>query len=426
MKFPNFISPKNNFQKGVWWNFLTFVTLGASGVALNVLILIFYGTEILGAFNQVYAVYILASQFAVFGLYSSVLKHISQYSEDKATRDGIFTSALILGAGTAGAVSAIYYFLIPFISHVLKSENVGIGLSFTVIGLWLFAMNKIMLSSLNGKSLMKEFALFSAFRYIMLPVSLAAFIFLGFPGYFAPFIFTSTEFLLFVGLSFFSLRFFSFAPLKECSKWLRRHLVFGAKSFFGGTVVEINSRVDVLMLGIFLSDQTVGIYSLAAMFAEGLEQIPAIFRVNFNPLLTKLVVQNKLKELVLIVGSFLRKWTVMALVVGAVSVLAFPLVVMIVSGEEGLPGAWLVFAILTAGITARSGYSVFWELPSQSGYPGFQTLLVSSVAITNVILNYSLILFLGMYGAAIATAISFILSIFYLKIIVKKTLGVMI
>ena len=199
---------------------------------------------------------------------------------------------------------------------------------------------------------------------------------------------------------------------------------FGSKSLPGGTATEMNSRIDVLMLGIFCSDKIVGVYSLAAMLAEGFDQIPSIFRVNYNPLLTKFVVQKRLGEIRSLIRGFLMKWIPFALIIGFLAILVFPLLVKIIASGPEFSQAWVIFAILMIGIIIRSGYSVFWELPVQSGYPGYQTILIGVVALSNILLNYVFIQWWGIYGAAIATTISFVLSVFYLKLVVRKLLDI--
>ncbi len=414
------IEDGRKFKRDVLWNILSFGAMGVSGIALNVLILAKYGPSILGAFNQVYAVYIFISQIAVFGLFASVLKYISQHSENSKTCNEIFTSALVLGVIIASAATLLFYGISPWVGKVMDSQAVAKGLVFAAVGLWFFSLNKIFLSFLNGKRQMKAFALFSIFRFVMMPVSLVFLILFKTPGYATPLVFTITEILLLIGLFLYSIRLFSFAPLKECRRWFAVHLPFGAKSLIGGGISEINTRIDVLMLGAFLSDKIVGIYSFAAMLAEGLDQIPSIFRVNYNPLLTKFIVSHKLQEIKEAMRSFLKKWMPAAFLIGAMAVLLYPVVVKMISNDSELMIGRIVFAILVAGVIIKSGYAVFWELPVQSGHPGYQTILIAAVALSNVVMNSIMIPIWGMNGAAIATALSFILGVLYLKIIVRK------
>jgi len=423
-RIKNILFPKTKFHSDILWNGLSLVIMGISGIVLNILILIKYNVEILGAFNQVYAIYILISQLAVWGLYSSVLKHTSQHSDNESVCNQILTSSLILGVGITSIVTFLYYLIIPIFGYLLESINVELGLTFALLGLWCFSINKILLSFINGKRLMKAFSLFNSFRYLMLPLSLIVLILLNLPGYAVPLIFSLTEFILLIILLIFVLHFFSFASISECKKWFKIHLPFGVKSLLGGSIVEINSRVDILMLGFFLSDKVVGIYSFAAMLAEGFDQIPSIFRVNYNPLLTKLAIQRRLADLSLMIKIFIRKWLPFSLAFSFLIILGFPFVVRMFFSEMDLFKSWIVFAILIIGISLRSGYSVFWELPAQSGHPGYQTILISLVAVSNVVLNYFFILQWGIYGAAIATSFSFILGIFYLKLVINKILNI--
>jgi len=415
------IFPKNQFQKGVWWNFFSFIVLGIGGVLLNFLILFFWGPDVLGSFNQVYAVFILSSQFAVFGLYSPVLKFISQHSDNQKNCNEIISSALFLAFIITTAVSLIFYYLAPLIGRLMDSENVARGLLYAAPGLWLFSINKILLSFLNGKRQMKPFAIFYIMRYCLLPLSLAGLAIFHLPGYAVPVIFSVTEFIVCIPLLAYSSKFFSFTSPRACWSWFQVHLPFGAKSILSGGVTEINSRIDILMLGAFFSDKIVGIYSFAAMLAEGLDQIPVIFRVNYNPVLAKNIAEQKFSEIKVMVKGFLKKWMMAAVLVGILAISAYPLAVKIMSKSPELMAGWVVFAILVAGIVIKSGYSVFWDIPVQSGFPGHQAALIVAVSLSNVIMNSIMIPIWGMSGAAIATSLSFVLGIFYLKAIVKKT-----
>ena len=48
---------------------------------------------------------------------------------------------------------------------------------------------------------------------------------------------------------------------------------------------ELNSRIDVLSIGYFLSDSMVGIYSYAAILSEGIAQISMVMRRNIDPII---------------------------------------------------------------------------------------------------------------------------------------------
>ena len=79
------------------------------------------------------------------------------------------------------------------------------------------------------------------------------------------------------------LKFWSFK--KDFFYWIKKHFLFGIKSTFNGVLVEINSRVDILMIGIFLADNDVGIYSISALFAEGFLEIFIVIQKHINQIL---------------------------------------------------------------------------------------------------------------------------------------------
>ena len=58
----------------------------------------------------------------------------------------------------------------------------------------------------------------------------------------------------------------------------------------------------MLVLGFFTTDATVGIYSIASIFAEGMYQLLLILRINYDPLLARLIAERKADELRALIG----------------------------------------------------------------------------------------------------------------------------
>ena len=69
---------------------------------------------------------------------------------------------------------------------------------------------------------------------------------------------------------------------------LYKHLSFGSRALFSGIFLEINSRVDILVLAYFLDDSSVGIYSCFAVIGEGIYNLFVVIKNNFSPKLVKL------------------------------------------------------------------------------------------------------------------------------------------
>ena len=63
------------------WNYAAFAVMAVTGVILNFFIAARLGIEVLGVFNQIYAIYIIVAQFAVFGVHDSAQKHNAEFMD---------------------------------------------------------------------------------------------------------------------------------------------------------------------------------------------------------------------------------------------------------------------------------------------------------------------------------------------------------
>ena len=198
---------------------------------------------------------------------------------------------------------------------------------------------------------------------------------------------------------------------------------FGSKAVIGNALADINTRVDVLILGIFTTDKIVGIYSFAAMLWDGFNQLAIVVRTNVNPIITRYRFYKKPHEFKEVINKGKKLAYKFLIPIGIVAILFYPLILFgfrFKAEFAELFHGWAVFAILISGSMISAGYLPFQMILNQIGHPGHQTLFLFFFFITNVILNIIMIPILGMYGAAVATALSFISQIFYLKVLELK------
>lgn len=412
------------FQTDVLWNVGSLFILGISGIAMNILIGRFYNADVLGIFNQVYAVYILSSQLAAGSVHISIQKYLSQYLHDKKKHGQIISSGLVIIFILGIIVAAIVYLTRNYLGLFLKSPEVSLGLIYIIPGLIFFALNKGLMAILNGLRLMKIFAITQALRYILMVLFLGLAIILHFDGTKLSFIFSGTEICLFLILSVISFKLFHFVLPNAWGSWTRRHIIFGYKSLLGSILVDVNTRVDVLILGYFASDRVVGIYSFAAILAEGFIQLLVVLRLNINPILARLFATKKiaiLKETIKRGVKLTYLWTT---VLGGLAIIIYPFMInLLVPGKDFL-SSWPIFIILMLGIIASSGYTPFQMLLAQAGFPGYYTNLILIIFTSNVVFNILLVPSLGMYGSALGTGISFLISVLGLKFLTKKALRI--
>jgi len=411
------------FKIDVFWNVVSLGFLAISGLLINILIARYYGAAALGMFNEIYAVYIVASQFAASGIHLSVQKYVPHHEARSREVDQIISSALILVLGFSLVVSIIVYFSRFIFSGLFKSPDISQGIAFIAFGLVGFALNKTLFGALNGFRAMKPFAFFLSLRYFFILIFIIGAIFYGAERAYLPLAFTFAEGSIFIILLLYSFRFYRFVWPSKWGDWPKRHLIFGYHSFLGNVLVDVNTRVDVIILGLLTSQATVGIYSFAAMIAEGFAQLFYTLKNNVNPIISRLSAQKKIAQLEEFIKSGIRLTYLYFGLIAVAGIALYPLVLKFM-GKENFSESWPVFAILIVGMALSAGYQPFQMLLNQSGFPKLYSLLVLIVFMANVFLNFLLIPIFGIYGSALATALVFIFSIFILKIMAERALKI--
>lgn len=404
----------------------SFAVMGIAGIALNIVIARFYSVDVLGSFNQVFAFYIVVSQFCVFGIQYSVLRYVPTESQNVLAGQlkSLVSSAILLSLLYGVIVCLFFYLVAGHIANLLNSELVRIGLLCVIPGTMLFGVNKVCLNVINGLQYMILFSVLQSLRYFMIMALLVVFILFEVRGEYLPLILTMTEVVVVIVCLFFLATKVGFTVGREFRKWLRLHFLFGAKSFLNGAVSELNTRVDILMLGVFLQDSYVGLYSMASMLAEGFMQLSVVLKNTMNPIIARFAATGEmtaLKEFIRLCGF--RFFMVMG-VVGIVAIPVYPFLVNVLTGSDQYLGSWPIFSVLIFTTVLVSFYMPLDLIMSQTGFPGIQTAVKATVLLVNIGSNWLLIPVFGLLGGAMGTGLSLICYALLTKIAAKRFLGI--
>ena len=257
---------------------------------------------------------------------------------------------------------------------------------------------------------MKTFALFQGARAILLFLCLVGMIVLHTSGLLLPLCFSVTEAMLHIGLLIVvgaRVRHTQ-VTIADLLQWIKRHVSFGVKGCLGGIAYEVHTRVDLLMIGFFMSDRAVGIYSIASMLAEGLQQIPFILRQNIDPTLGTQLSSKDHQGMQRIMRD---ARPVFYGVFGGIVVVTIGL--FYAGATLFLPASYAVqcgnvFLAIALGVLFSIGFRPFHGIFNQSGHPGRYSLFLLTLISVNIALNFLLIPILGIMGAATATLIAFL------------------
>lgn len=276
---------------------------------------------------------------------------------------------------------------------------------------------------LNGQRRMASFAIGQSIRALSILLVCIIIIFWKGPSYKFGFSFTCAELiLLFFLLLFVKPIGFHIVKIVDIHRWMKKHFWFGSKALVHGFLSEAFIRVDIIMLGIFVSDKTVGIYSFAAMFLEGAYQVSIVIRTITNPILVRLLLLHDKKSIV----SFARRTALLSFsatfATSAAIVLIYPYLKLFIP-QEMIDSSYGVLLVLLAGLLVYSICVPFDYIFLQSGKPGLQSIYMMVITLTNATINFILIPFWGIYGACFATAFSFVFSSVFLNILSSRVLG---
>jgi O-antigen/teichoic acid export membrane protein len=176
------------------------------------------------------------------------------------------------------------------------------------------------------------------------------------------------------------------------------------------------------MLGVFLADGPVGVYSFAALVAEGVFQLLVVLQNNYNPLLAQHLAAGRIAELEQLIAKGKRITYLLMFGVGAATVAVFPVFLWVLDRAEFAAG-WLPLALLVGGIVAIAGYMPFLQVLLMANKPAWHTRLMFSVVLLNAYFNALLIPCFGLSGAAAATAIAMLGSVLMLRVLARREVG---
>jgi len=414
---------RNKLTRDITWSMGSFFILAVSGIVINIVVAAFRDAAALGVFNLAYAVYIVASQLAVWGIHYSVLRHAAYYQDDADQRGVMFFSAVAVALLLGALAASILYGAAPWLGSVFQSKSAGAAIGFSAFGLALFPLNKVLLAYLNGLREMKMFSILQAVRYltVMLNVSVVAASSAAIA--YTTFSFLVAEIVTALGAIWVIQRHALVGRLRLSYAWIKTHFTFGSKGLAAGMFAEFNSRIDVLLIGYFLTERATGIYSFAAMLVDGLYHVIAMVRINFNPVLVSAVKESRWSD-----AQDLMRQTRRFILPGVVAlslciVLCYWALSTFVLPEKGLMEGIAALLILLIGVSLTCVWIPFDNLMVASGHPGYQAMQQMGAVTVNILVAVLLLPIVGMGGAAFGTAMSYICNIGLLVFFTRRRLG---
>jgi O-antigen/teichoic acid export membrane protein len=270
---------------------------------------------------------------------------------------------------------------------------------------------------------MRAFAVYQSLRYLAMPAGVWLCSAAGLPGSRVTLLFALAEGLLLAILVFEFLATVG-GPRRGALGESAAHLRFGVRGLLAGVILELNTRLDVIMLGRFLpEDASVGIYSLAVAVAEGVFQVLTVLQNNYNPLLAQALIGDR-AGLPDLVQRGRKQGFLLLAGLGIVAALGYPLGADLLMGDPAYRAGWLPFGLLIAGTVSAAAWLPFGQILLMGNRPGLHSAYMLSILAVNALGNALLIPRLGLAGAALGTALSLTWSAQALRWLARRALGV--
>lgn len=413
---------QTDFTKGLMWNYISIIFLAAGGIVFSFLIGFYYDAETLGSFNLTYAYYIVFSQVGVWGSHMAVTKYVSEYAGDKKKVNMILSSALLVVGLISIGLGSLAWGICNFGIRELIAESLQASMNAVILAVLFFSMNKVVLGYLNGLSRMKEYAIFQSMRNILIAFWIIIFAIFKVPGYKISFCFAYAEiiiFLLEIPLIMIKEKF----SICFSTEWMKKILAFGTRIMPANIVLELSTKVDILCLSwVLRKEEIIGIYSFAALFAEGFYQLFVVIRRSINPLITQNYIKGSLPSYYKKITERIRRVGYLSGIVCLVLLMTGYRILCFFIGDASYYAGTFSLLIIASAIVFNMKSIIFGNILSQTGNPTAESINNILTVASNFALNILFIFQFGMIGAAIATGISYFVFSINQRLIVDRKL----
>ena len=402
---------ENKVTINIIWLFFDRLFRLSVGFIVSIFVTRYLGLEDFGKWNYVIAIIGLLSIISTLGLEQIIVKELlnKRYSEY------ILLGSMFFLRITGAIICLILLIIIHFI---FKKDVIFLYISL-ILGFNLISQSIEVIDCRNQSNLQsKKTVIIKNYSFAIISIIKCFFIFFKF------------NLLMFVSLTliesiFVAIGFIYNYGLDNLKKWKIDFnlIIFLLKEswplIFSSIIIILYMRIDQIMIGEYLGNKNLGLYSISTKFTEIWYFIPSIFVTSFFPKLNHNYLNNKF----LYYKNLLKLFKFLFKISFIISIIFFLFSNNII---EFLYGFEFLEASKALKISIFTGIFVFWGVAAGNvlvienlNKHNFLKSILS--LLINIILNIFLIPKYGITGAAISTLIAQFFSSFLYFFFFKKT-----
>ncbi|MCF8008979.1 MAG: flippase [Halanaerobiales bacterium] len=367
----------------------------------------FMGAEVYGKLTYTFTIIILLSVFTRLGLTQGLVQFVSKLTEqNKEERNSLVTFSIFI----VTLISIIFtFFLYKYSNYVavniLNNKDLSILIKIMSPLIIFLSLNGLSTGIYRGIKTIRYNVfgsiLFSSIKLLLVII----FGYMGFKIYGLALTYHISIIITVIYL------YYKIKKLKLIGKISKTYfssyidiLKFSYPLLMSGLLHFFINKIDIFMIGYYLSSTDVGVYTIALKVGTLTSFVLFSFNTIFAPNIASLYHNEKMSKLKKLY-QVITKW------IFAINIFVFSLIlllskdIMTVFGPEFIIGATALI-LVAIGQVVNAGVGTAGSVNVMTGYPKSELYISIVVFVINISLNYILIPIYGINGAAIASLIS--------------------
>lgn len=375
------------------------------GFLLLVLMANALGTNGQGKYTLITYLPLMLMTFLNFGLNSSTVYFVSRknVSLTTALNTNIITGLLLSFTSILFGVAAVYIFGETYFKSV-NSQLLFVSLT-AMPGMFLMIFLQTILQGIQNFKAFNTALVIQQFSTVFFVVLFLYILDLDLLGAILSFVLGYTVAVIYMLIYLitrykvtFSIKEFSFAHLKSM-------IGYGLKAHVSNMMTFLNYRLDIIILGLFLSPVLIGLYSVAVSLGERL----SIFSQSFSQVLLPRIASSDIAEDRNRITSMVSRFILAFVLILSCFIFIFSDLFFEIFMKEFVDSS-LLLKLLLPGLTLLAVEKILSNDLAGRGKPELNMYVSFFNVALNLVLNLILIPQIGVKGAAISSSITYIAS----------------
>jgi O-antigen/teichoic acid export membrane protein len=354
----------------------------------------------------------VSTRLLLLGIPDGLTRYIPRF-KGKEEKIDVIRSGLTISLPVAVIFSVLVYLNSNFIAvNVFNEPGLTPLIEIVSFAIPFSVLIELLVASLRGYRRAKEKLLIETLQTGSLLIILLALSLRGLLNLTATTFFFAFSYLIGAIFGLFLLYRTINEPIKKVtgvrSSLKRELLSYSAPLIFSGALAIVMTNLDKFMISYFLGSGEVGLYNSGYKLSEVILLPLAFMGYIYFPLSSHLLKEGKKEQLKKLL-PLINKWGAASVFPVMFLFIAYPLQVIFLFFGSEYAGAAPVLQILTLGFTLHLLNGKTGETLKSGGHTGIILAIMFVDVAINVVFNFLLIPIYGVTGAALATAITFLI-----------------